>query len=46
MEILWMRMDEKGQKNITKVDPPQFYKGEWMKKGRNHDSLHHDTRFS
>jgi hypothetical protein len=27
MEILWMRMDEKGQKNITKVDPPQFYKG-------------------
>jgi hypothetical protein len=31
MEILWMRMDEKGQKNITKVDPPQFYT-EWMNK--------------
>jgi hypothetical protein len=23
MEILWMRMDEKGFKNTTKVDPPQ-----------------------
>jgi hypothetical protein len=27
MEILWMRMDEKDQKNITEVNPPQFYKG-------------------